>query len=317
TGSPPQPFPHHGHGAWPQRDADATEVIPPVVDGPPGPYGTRETSLEATAAMPVVPGFDNLYDRQPAPVAGPPGQGRPSGGRAAARRAAAQRQRRRPSPVVIGVLVVTACAVVGLAAGAALSGGDGAAAEETEEGTTEEIEGRSLDGAGPGNGETGAGTDENDGEAAVREQAEQLSELLADSSGSRETVIRAVGDVQECRNLDQAIEDLREAAGQREGLVTRLNALDVGALPGHAELAEALTEAWEASAEADEHFAVWGEEARDRKKVCRRGTARATDSTGRAYLASGEATAAKERAAALWNPVAREHGLPERQPVEL
>ena len=57
----------------------------------------------------------------------------------------------------------------------------------------------------------------------ARAQAVELDKLLADSGNSRSTVINAVADVKGCDNLAQAAKDLRDAAKQRNELVTRLS----------------------------------------------------------------------------------------------
>ncbi|MGK5534297.1 hypothetical protein [Streptomyces sp. URMC 129] len=141
--------------------------------------------------------------------------------------------------------------------------------------------------------------------------------MLEESNDSRDSVIAAVSDIRSCKRLNRAATDLRAAAQQREGLVTRLQALDVSALPQGDLLAQTLTEAWRASAEADEHYAAWADQARQDGQVCQGGQAQHTDRATQGDTASGRATQAKEEAAGLWNPVAREHGLPERAAADL
>ncbi|MEV5464017.1 hypothetical protein AB0L17_39265, partial [Streptomyces cellulosae] len=84
----------------------------------------------------------------------------------------------------------------------------------------------------------------------ARAQAVELDKLLADSGNSRSAVINAVADVKGCDNLPQAAKDLREAAKQRNQLVTRLGGIQVDRLPDHAALTTALTKAWQAAAAA-------------------------------------------------------------------
>ncbi|WP_251093864.1 hypothetical protein [Streptomyces sp. Caat 7-52] len=150
----------------------------------------------------------------------------------------------------------------------------------------------------------------------AREQAVELDKLLADSGSSRASVIQAVADVKQCDNLGQAAGNLRDAARQRSGLVTRLGKLSVDKLPANADLTAALNKAWQASAAADNHYAAWADQAKGRK-VCRKGHARTTNETQAGNRESGTASAQKTKAAALWNAIARKYGLTQRQPTQL
>ncbi len=152
----------------------------------------------------------------------------------------------------------------------------------------------------------------------AREQAVELDKLLADSGNSRTSVINAVADVKACRDLGTAAKDLRAAAGQRSRLVTDLSALSVDKLPDHQALTAALTKAWQASASADNHYAAWADQVAGSKgKFCKKGQARATKQTRAGNRASGTATAEKGKAAKLWNTIAKQYGLTERQPTQL
>jgi hypothetical protein len=150
----------------------------------------------------------------------------------------------------------------------------------------------------------------------ARTQAVELDKLLADSGNSRSSVINAVADVKRCDNLAQAAKDLREAAKQRNQLVTRLGGIEVGRLPDHAALTTALTKAWQASASADDHYAAWADQTAG-KKGCKKGQARVTGQTAAGNRASGVASAQKTEAARLWNAIARKYGLTERGPTQL
>lgn len=296
------------------EDAEATRHIP-VVDAEsttrpraagrpswrPGAASDTAVDLEATRQMPTISGnsagdsagdfaqlFQSAADEPP---------------RRTARRRAAPRR-----PGWIPLVGVVCCAAVGLAAGAALGGGDADGDRSGDTGVTTRVQ--PAEPASPDSSpDSGADTAE--------AQARDLSELLADSNDNREAVISSVVNIRSCVALGRAAEDLRSAAEQRDDLVTRLDDLPIDQLPGHLSLAAALTGAWEASAEADEHYADWADQARTDRKVCKHGEARHTGSAVEGDRASGEATRAKERAARLWNPVAREYGLPERHPSQL
>ncbi|HCA86749.1 MAG TPA: hypothetical protein DEQ61_15410, partial [Streptomyces sp.] len=212
----------------------------------------------------------------------------------AARRSA--ERKRSLSPMALAGIVLVGCVVAGLAAGAGLSGGDGSSGDDKEP--------------------IAASDSPSPAEDPVETQAKALDKLLAASNDSRSSVIKAVKNIGICTNLPQAAEDLREAAEQRNGLVTELGELSVDRLPDHKALTASLTSAWKASAAADSHYAGWADQVA-RKKGCPGGKAKATGRTAMGNQASGEATAAKKKAARLWNPIARDHGLPERQYLDL
>lgn len=207
-------------------------------------------------------------------------------------------------PAGVIAAVVIGLAVVGLGVGALLSDGkvqnnDPAAAAAT-----------------PSAGSSAAAA----GEAPVdpaRAQAVQLDKLLADSNDSRAAVIRSVDDIKGCRNLGQAATDLRDAARQREELVTRLQDLKLDQLPDNAKLTASLTKAWQSSAAADNSYAAWADDSAGDKKGCKDGQARNTDNAADGNKASGEATKAKESAATLWNTVAAKYSLTKRDKSQL
>lgn len=210
--------------------------------------------------------------------------------------------RRRSAAVPLIAAVVIGCAVIGLGAGALMSGGDDSPSDDK----------KTVAAQTPT-----AGSPSEEAADPAKPQAEELDKLLADSNNSRSAVISAVEKIKSCSALDQAATDLRGAAEQRRGLVTRLEGLSVDQLPAHAELKTSLTDAWQASAEADDHYAAWAVQAKDGKKVCKGGKARSTDETAKANASSGEATTAKRKASGLWNSIAQKYGLTERAPTQL
>ncbi|MEE1938358.1 hypothetical protein V1L54_02840 [Streptomyces sp. TRM 70361] len=259
-----------------EQSADATQVLPPFPQAAP-----------PQAARTVPPGPPGGYGGH-----GPLGSAVPGGGR-----------RGLPRAALVG-LAVAGLVAAGLAAGAALGGGDDNAAEARPQ----------TKASAPAEGAESAPASPTADPAEA--QAEALDKLLADSGASRSAVIRSVENIRKCEKLKQAAADLRDAARQRNDLVTRLGELEIDELPDHRALADSLTEAWRASAEADDHYAAWADQVAG-KKGCRKGRARDTGRTAQGNRASGEATAAKKEAAGLWNPTARKYGLPERQFSEL
>ncbi|WP_405490206.1 hypothetical protein [Streptomyces sp. NBC_00096] len=208
---------------------------------------------------------------------------------------------RKVSPAIIAAVVI-GLAVVGLGVGALLSDNK---AQNTDPGAAAATPGSSA---------------ANSGDAPLdpaQPQAVQLDKLLADSNDSRASVIKAVDDIKGCRNLDQAANDLRDAARQREELVTRLQELKLDQLPDSAKLTAALTKAWKSSAEADNSYASWAGDVKGDGDKCKDGKAKSTGNASDGNKSSGEATKAKESAAGMWNGIAGKYGLTKRDKSQL
>ncbi|MFG2264833.1 hypothetical protein [Streptomyces sp. NPDC048720] len=292
---PPAPAAH--------SDADATQYIPPFAaqaqsgerqppaefdnlfrGGPAdsGPAGT-------TQQMPRVQQPNNAYPGPARPPYEPPrDDDRGRGGRS-----------RVPLIAAAGVGIV----VLGVGAGALLSGGKGDKGDDNQ----------TVAASAPATQDSPSAAESAD---PAEQQAIALDKLLADSGSSRASVIQAVANVKQCNNLGQAASDLRNAAKQRSGLVTRLGKLSVDRLPANAELTAALTKAWQASAAADNNYAAWADQVGGRKG-CHKGRARVTGQTAAGNRESGTASAEKVKAAALWNTIATKYGLTQRQPTQL
>ncbi|WP_280891223.1 hypothetical protein [Streptomyces sp. LBL] len=328
--------PRPGAGALPPAtgpDAEPTQFIAPVPgQQPPGASyggpsgGDRQPPAEfdnlfrsgpgaepgqaaATQQLPLLqqpqaaPGAQPPYGQSAQPSYGAPGGGGRQGthddgdGGHGGGRGGRSRSR---VPVIAAVGI--GIAVLGIGAGALLAGGGddkGDAKNQTVSATASTTDGSASPSADP-----------------AEQQAVALDKLLADSGGSRTTVINAVEDVKSCKNLGQAAKDLRGAAQQRTDLVTRLSKLSVDKLPAHAALTDALTQAWQASASADNHYAAWAGQAAG-KKGCKKGQARITGQTQAGNQASGTASKEKVKAAKLWNAIATTWSLTERQPTQL
>ncbi|MEV5086257.1 hypothetical protein AB0K74_49000 [Streptomyces sp. NPDC056159] len=157
-----------------------------------------------------------------------------------------------------------------------------------------------------GSGQSGTDT--------AQAQAKSLDALLQSSNSSRTAVIDAVASIKQCSNLAGSATALRTAASQRDDLVTKLSQLTFDKLPNHGDLVAQLTTAWKASAAADNHYAAWADQTAG-TNGCHNGHATNTPDQGNA--ASEQATLAKKKAAALWNPIAQQYGLPQRQFTEL
>ncbi|MCL3994084.1 hypothetical protein [Streptomyces lavenduligriseus] len=301
-------------------DAEATQYIPPYA---------AETQIQAPvpAADRQPPAeFDNLFRGSPAGDDGPAGSTqqlpvvqRPDaypGPEPSAYRPAqpsydhgpddggGRRGGRSRVPLIAAAAV--GLIVVGVGAGALLSAGGGDGKDAGGDDTP--VVAASPAGTDPASASPSADP--------ARQQAVELDKLLADSGSSRAAVIQAVADVRKCDNLDQAAADLRDAARQRGELVTRLNKLPTDKLHSQGHLRDALTRAWQASAAADNHYAAWADQVKGRKG-CHKGQARSTGETQAGNRESKTATEQKGKAAPLWNAIARQYGLTQRQPTQL
>ncbi|MGW0711867.1 hypothetical protein ACWD4G_38935 [Streptomyces sp. NPDC002643] len=335
SGPPPPPANagHPPHGAPPVHpDAQATQYIPPVTAAPPPvqpqpqPYGAPEPQ------GPQGDVFDSLFRSEPGaagatqqlprieneqPYGGgaglPPqayGHGHGGhgpvdaghGGRGPARRDGGGGRTRSRVPLIAAVGV--GIAVLGIGAGALMSSaGSESGGSQSDNKPVSATENAPEESASPS-------------ADPAKEQAVALDKLLADSGNSRNTVVKAVSNIRSCKNLGQAATDLRGAAKQRNDLVTKLGTLSVDKLPNHAALTTALTEAWKASASADNHYAAWADQVAG-KKGCKKGQARTTGQTQAGNKASATASTQKTKAAELWNAIAADYGLTERQAGQL
>ncbi|MEV0370020.1 hypothetical protein AB0I10_09370 [Streptomyces sp. NPDC050636] len=317
-----QPMPAAG------ADSEATQLIPPVGAGaptPPGaPYGIRPG---APADRPTPAEFEGLFRDGPGapgaaaapdstaqlprfedPGRSPYGQQFPPQGGGYDQQMPYDdddrggRRRGLAPAAIIGIIVVV-LAGAGLGVGWALSGGGDDSAKKENPGTSTEKAAKEKPQPKPSADPAEA-------------QAKELDALLGDSNNSRASVISAVNSIKTCDNLGGAAKDLRDAAAQRNELVTRLKQLQVDEIPNNAQLTAALTRAWQSSASADNHYAAWAGQVGG-KKGCPKGKARLTKQTAQGNAASGVATKAKQQAAHIWNPIAQKYGLTERRPEQL
>ncbi|MFE0257371.1 hypothetical protein [Streptomyces sp. NPDC059010] len=301
-------------------DAEATRYIPPVT----GQHGGAERQPLSdfdslfrsepggeppAAATQQLPRFQQPQPQQqgghgPAYFPpGSPGSNGPHGSYGPDDDGGGRRGGRTGSRLPVIAAVGIGIAVLGIGAGALLAGGgDDEKSDDNRpvSATAPATEGSASPSADP-----------------AEQQAIALDKLLADSGDSRTAVINAVAAVKSCGNLGQAAQDLRGAAKQRNQLVTDLSKLSVDKLPDHAALTGALTKAWQASASADNHYAAWADQVAGNKKMCKKGQARATGQTQAGNRASGTASEQKKTAAQLWNSIAKQYGLTERQPTQL
>ncbi|MBD0670186.1 hypothetical protein [Streptomyces sp. CBMA156] len=327
----PQPgygAPQPGYGAPQPDQAPETQYLPPYPGGDPQAGGHPAAQPQyGYPPAPAQPG----YQQQPAPgyQAYPPaaqpqqaypaqdyhqgyapeqGQGYGQGadqGYDTTRAGGSGRGGSRSTKLVIGG-VVAGCAAAGILV-AVLMGGD----EPGKDKTTTPVAAASTGATTPAKASasgSGAAVDPD-----VKAQAQPLSDLLGTASDSRSSVVSAVASVQKCDKLPESQQALTAAAGKRRELQGKLGQLKTDKLPGGQQLVEQLNAAWTASAQADDEYAAWAQDAQgscDAKK-------QDNPHYKNAVQASGTATTAKKQASTLWNTIAAQSGLPNRSDGDL
>lgn len=135
------------------------------------------------------------------------------------------------------------------------------------------------------------------------QQAAQLMTIVSQSAQLRSTAIAAVTDLSSatCGQLAQDESSLQSTSKARAGQAKAVAALDVSKLPGGAQLVSDLGQAWQASSTSDAAYAkIAGDMAAANVTDCK--TTFGTDANYHAAVqADGDATRAKNAAAALWN----------------
>lgn len=312
-----QQYPQQGYGqefgdgqpqqqAGPQHDSDYDHLFRSDVPGP-APIRQRIIQPPSQQQHPGVPGGIPAGGPQQFGQQGPPyGQQGYDNGYAYDDEPAAGGRRRLSPKVLIGI-VVAGCVVAGLVVGGLLNSGGKASADNAGDKSPTPSAGASASASGT------AGTTNSNGDNAAEQQAKALDSLLKTSGNSRASVVNAVESIKNCGDLPGAASALRSASGQRNGLITQLGSLSVDKLPNHGDLTAALTKAWQASSAADSHYANWAGQAQHDHKICKGGHARSTNETLAANRESGTATQQKKRAVRLWNAIARQYGLTQRQ----
>ncbi len=174
---------------------------------------------------------------------------------------------------------------------------------------------KALSGSPPASGATGAtgatgtagATSSASSQDARRQAAVQLDRLLAQSVTDRAAVTNAAEDARACGpSLSQDAQTFARSASSRQQLLSRL-----GSLPGRSQLPaamlQALTSAWQASAQVDTDLSRWAQDNVTRGCHHHRGR---SDAYLRASAApETRATVAKRAFSAQWNPIARQYGL--------
>jgi hypothetical protein len=144
--------------------------------------------------------------------------------------------------------------------------------------------------------------------------ATALSALLSQSGGDRADVGAAVVNVENCgKDLGQDAQVFDKAAANRRALLTKL-----GRLPGRSALPAGmvadLAGAWQASAAVDADLAKW---ATAEASHCQKGNTTKNPNYTATIPSDSQATNDKNAFVQLWNPLAKQDGLPARQSGDL
>ncbi|WP_285938767.1 hypothetical protein [Actinomadura xylanilytica] len=144
----------------------------------------------------------------------------------------------------------------------------------------------------------------------ARAQAGSVNELLNASSDTRKILTRALGASRTCRDLPQAINGFRSVAQRRQNQLRRTQSLQVDQLQNGEKLRAYLRQSFQSSLEVDQVLLKWAEF--NQRKCKGRPRPDAGHVPGRA-VGEKRATAAKQHFVALWNPVAKSTGQPQRR----
>jgi hypothetical protein len=135
-------------------------------------------------------------------------------------------------------------------------------------------------------------------------QASTIAGYLTSSRQARPGVGAAISAIRSCTNIAAAVTALQNAADVRSRIVTALATADVSALPNGAAAIADLGRAMRASADADRHYAAWGQTVTG----CH-GRAPHNAEFAAALQSGTAADAFKQRFADEWNPIAAMYGL--------
>lgn len=151
-------------------------------------------------------------------------------------------------------------------------------------------------------------------DAAAHAQAVAINDLLDEMAATHGTLIPAIADAARCDRLDSAVDRLDRVKAARQDQLAKAKALKVDALPDGDELRETLTRAAGYSLDADKAFLTWAKANRG----CTDDNTPRDDDFDRAHrLSTGHARPEKENFVEIWNPIARNQGLPTRSARKL
>ncbi|MFF0391431.1 hypothetical protein ACFYS8_22525 [Kitasatospora sp. NPDC004615] len=229
--------------------------------------------------------------------------------------------RRRRTPVLIGAAVALLL-VIGVGVVWAVKNSDSGTSSESKGGNSAPTHDPSQGGtggaspsasapntAGPspsGSASASAGPD-----AAT--EAKALDALLTKGENAKAPIGNAVAKVRSCppkTEIDNAAKVFDTGAQQRDQLIAELAQLHTDNLPGGADAAAKLKDAWQASGDIDRAYAAWARTVSS--QGCANNTAPSTADLTRANDLNPQATQSKKDFVAKWKPIADTYGLTAR-----
>jgi hypothetical protein len=145
--------------------------------------------------------------------------------------------------------------------------------------------------------------------SSAKQQATQVNRLLNTSASAKRTLTQAINASARCKTLPKAIRGYQAVAQRRAAQVKRVDELQFDQLRNGERMRSTLKQSFQASLDADLRLLAWANAA---KKDCKgRPAPNVAHAPGRT-AAERRATASKKQFVSLWNPVAKQAGLPSR-----
>ncbi|OLT38295.1 hypothetical protein BJF79_27355 [Actinomadura sp. CNU-125] len=266
-----------GAGAVDRTMMDPARSGPPPMGGPQGPMG------------PMGPGGPPPHG--PGMPMGHPGHGGPHPGYGTP-----QRDGSPPNKVLlaaVAALVTVAVATVVLVARP--SGDDGKPAANATQ-------------AGDGPSSTPV-AQKDPVSAETKEQAAAMNEVLDASVNTRSVLGAALTRAGKCKTLPQAIKGFETVAQRRQNQLKRTREMALDQVPNGEQLRTSLSQALQASLDVDQKYLNW---ARQVQHGCRGKPKPSAGQVQGTAEDNRKATNAKQQFVKVWNPVAKQTGLPER-----
>ena len=201
--------------------------------------------------------------------------------------------------VVLTLIVVLVTSRIGHHSTANSTPGNTAGLTSTGGITPSHAASSSASGSGSGSGSTKPAN-----HALGLRQASTIAGYLTQSGQARQGIGAAISAISGCNKITSAVTTLQNAADVRSRIVTALASTDVSALHNGTAAVGDLGRAMQASADADRHYAAWGQAV----ARCHRRAPQNADFAA-AQQADSLATAAKQRFIDEWNPIAATYGL--------
>lgn len=255
--------------------------------GPQPPPAQNSTTVldsafaDSTLRLPPGPGV-------PSGPGGPPVDGFAGGSR---HRQPGSRDNK-PLLIVVGALVAVALVAVGIVMWTE-DGGSASASPSSSTGPRKASQAKTKSKSKP--------------DGPSRQQALAVHQLLNASADTRNQLGRVLNAAAKCETLPAAINGFQQVAQRRTNQINRAKELQVGALQRGERLRAALTRSFQYSLQTDQAFLAWAQQAQG----CT-GATKHDANHQRGQSLSVQATVAKKKVAALWNPVARKEQLPAR-----